>query len=361
MTRDEFDGKYRILKQIEGGDGRSYTAEHRATGRAVMVHFVPASAPGASALLGLISRLSPQDRAKISDTLAVGDSTVVVSEFVDVAGSFERWLEGRSRPSVNAAASVSDVIPAARISPDAGGGDFTHLFRQGSPSAGAENAPPLNPLQAAQPNRPQPDALVAGQTPPDPPAGPRPGGFTDLFRAPQDPGAASPGSIAPSATGPAVPLRSLRLPTPPQMRPAPPVTPPSPPPPLRAEPTDRPPLLAPRALDVPRLGGAAVPGFVLPTMTGPVGGTEAVSPPVMRQGPSDYTRILSGLPSTMDPGAFRDLPASVGPGGSGAASTGGTGGPDPLAAEPRSYLPLWIALNVALIVALGLVLYFALR
>jgi hypothetical protein len=359
MTRDEFNGKYKILKQIEGGDGRSYTAEHRATGRAVMVHFVPASAPGASAIPGLIARLSPQDRAKISDTLAVGDSTVVISEFVDVAGSFERWLGRRSGHSAAPAASVSDVIPAARISPGAEAGDFTHLFRQGDPAASAEKAPPLDPPPATPPNRPHPDALMAGPTPPDAPASSRPGGFTDLFRAPQDPGPASPGSAASSATGPAVPLRSLRLPTPPQMRPAPPVTPPPPLPPLRAEPADRPPPIIPRALDMPRPDGGAVPGFVLPTMTGPVGGTEAVSPPVMRQGPSDYTRILSGLPSTMDPGAFRDLPAVVGP--DGGAGTGGTLGSDHLAARPRSNLPLWIALNVALMVALGLVLYFALR
>ena len=356
MTREEFNRKYKILKQIEGGDGRSYTAEHRATGRAVMVHFVPNDAPGASALPELISRLRPPDRAKISDTLAVGDSTVVISEFVDLAGSFERWLGVRSGTSAPPAGSISDVIPAERISPGAVAGDFTNLFRQGDPAASVENAPPAGSPPAATPDRPPADAPAGPTATP----APRAGGFTDLFRNPRDPASASPAPPPPSATGPAVPVRSLRLPTPPQMRPAPPPTPPLPPPPLRAEPADRPPPLTPRALDVPPPGGGAPRGFVLPTMAGPAGGTEAASPPVMRQGPSDFTRILSGVPP-MDAGGLRDAPPLLGGAGSAGGGTGGAGGSDAFGAKPRSYLPLWIALNVALIVALGLVLYFALR
>ena len=66
MTRDEFSAKYKLLKQIDGGDGRSYTAEHRPTGRAVMVHFLPADSTSARVLPELIARLGPRDGARIT-------------------------------------------------------------------------------------------------------------------------------------------------------------------------------------------------------------------------------------------------------------------------------------------------------
>ena len=76
------------------------------------------------------------------------------------------------------------------------------------------------------------------------------------------------------------------------------------------------------------------------------GSPPAPSPsPAFRQGPSDYTRILGGA------GALGDVPILE-------------AGPPPAATpapSSRSHWPLWLLLNVVLILATGLVVYFALK
>jgi hypothetical protein len=87
-------------------------------------------------------------------------------------------------------------------------------------------------------------------------------------------------------------------------------------------------------------------GFVLPTMAAP----DPLRPPMGPPPPpasSDYTRILKGVPGAPAP---RDLPPPPAPAQTEVKGPGGT-----------SYLPLWILLNVVVILAVALVVYVALR
>lgn len=339
MTRDEFSAKYKLLKQIDGGDGRSYTAEHRPTGRAVLVHFLPADSPSSRALPELIGRLGPRDASKITDTLSVDGSPVVVSEFIETQGSFERWLQVRSGTPVAPPDSASSVIPSA--APRRGGGEFTQLFRghaDSEPSRGVADldSPPRH----------------------DPPAPAAPGSFTAMFQRQGEAG--SPAEVPlPTPAGPSVPIRSLRV--------APPVTPPVAPParprvepPIPAQGFDPPPAYAlpPAVVLPPPLfpSSVVIPppgpprpnrGFVLPTMVAPAVRPGPATPPPPRLGPSDYTRILGGASELRDP----SIPEPA---------------PEPESSAPpapprRSYLALWLLLNVVLILATGLVVYFALK
>ncbi|MGH7580725.1 MAG: hypothetical protein ACREM9_11175, partial [Gemmatimonadales bacterium] len=96
MTTDEFDTRYKLLKQITTGEGRSFTAQECASGRAVLVHFLAEneSVPGSS-VPTLIARLEPRDRSKILEVLAVDQSTVVVTQFLEDFEGFDAWLQGR--------------------------------------------------------------------------------------------------------------------------------------------------------------------------------------------------------------------------------------------------------------------------
>jgi hypothetical protein len=346
MTRDEFSAKYKLLKQIDGGDGRSYTAEHRPTGRAVMVHFLPGDSTSAAELPGLIARLGPRDGAKITDTLSVDDSVVVVSEFIETSGSFAQWLRGRAGHPTPPA-SASSVIPSSASPPREG--EFTHLFRH------SDDEPMPGPgAGTSQPRLESP--------------APSPGSFTELFQPLAESGMAA-APPPPQAAGPSVPVRSVRVPTPATPERAT-VAPPISGSPIPAalgpgESRDPPPVPVLRPADVP--SPAIVPGppllsslagippagprepnrgFVLPTMAAPGPPAAPAPPPAFRQGPSDYTRILGGASD------FRDAPPVL------QAASPPASSPGPPA---KSFWPLWLLLNVVLILATGLVVYFALK
>jgi len=409
MTRDEFSTKYKLLGLLRQGEGPTYSAEHRVTGRAVLVHFLPLKSPTAAMLPDLLSRLGPADSVKIIETLMVEGSPIVVSDPLDAPGSFEQWLRARAgMPPVDdgpvaassnrAPASASSVIPAA--APEPMGGEFTQLFRPAEESPVAREPDRPQPRPAAPSASGsftalfQPDQMRAGaDTPLDassvmksaapagpaapaapavPPAAPPPGAsFTELFHA-----AGAPDPVAPAApggsAGPSVPMRNLRV-SPPASADPPPVMPPAPTAPLPAPrmgaappPT---PLAAPvmHSPDLPGVppaprpaAGGANRGYVLPTMIAPEPNAGPLPQPAARPGRSDFTRIVSGrailgdAPAAPPPPPVPPPPAAAAPAPPAA---------PPAAAEPAtgSYLPLIIGLNVVLILAVGLVLYFALK
>jgi hypothetical protein len=299
MTRDEFDSQYRLLGKTGGDAAPSSAAEHRATGRAVQVHFFDGGLDGpGTELLGLLERLTPADRSRVIEALRVDDSVVFVTQPLPEGHDFERWLRD-----------------AAIAASGSGPGEFTALFRAGA-------SPPGSPVAGSPPLPPEP-------RPTAPAAGPS---FTELFRSTPEPGpqpAAPPGR---SATPP-VRVVGVRLPTPPSA-PITPQGPPIPAPRLGGEPARGPAAPPPPEAPVPRAAALYAP-------------EPAASPPPQQapwSGPSDFTRQLS--PSAP---FSAQVPAI----------------PPPAASEPAarkaSYLPLFLALNLAFIIITGLVIYFALR
>ncbi|MGH7528248.1 MAG: hypothetical protein ACREMX_16265, partial [Gemmatimonadales bacterium] len=145
MTRDEFYSKYRLLKQIEGEAGPSYTAQHRTSGRAVQVHFLARDAVADEAALGaLLERLSPRYRAKVLETMTVDGSLVVVTEFLEGSATFEGWLRSGAAATNPMAQSAGPPSPPARA------GEFTQLFQasEGPPAPPpASGAPPADPVE----------------------------------------------------------------------------------------------------------------------------------------------------------------------------------------------------------------------
>lgn len=311
MTTDEFNTKYTLLKQIAHVKGRSFTAQECASGRAVLVHFTvdDGLAPGTT-VATLIDRLTPRDRSKILEILAVNLSTVVVTQFLEDFESFGAWLESRLAGPSAPAPSSQPLSPA---------GEFTKLFE-----------PP-----AVSPPTPPAPAVAA------PEGAPR-GSFTDLFRPPEPKANSCP---IPAPAAPPVEILSVRIPLgqpavprPAAPRPAAPMPswpmpfqePQAPPPPSPVLP---PPIMRPRQgepivkppqrdlLPVP----APLPGWA---------------------GESDYTRQLRPVQGPSDP-----APPAAAPEPAPESSGGGS----------RSLLPLLLVLNIVVIIATGLILYFALK
>jgi hypothetical protein len=349
MTSDEFGSQYKLLKQMKLKEGRSYTAEHLPTGRAVLIHIVEETDfGGLNGLKAVIEQLPPRDRSRVLATLMVDRSLVVVTQFLQEFEGIERWL--RNQTSGPAAPQAPAGEPAIH-------GEFTRLFRS------AEDLPIQPPAQAPV-------------LPPEPqPAPPASSHFTDLFRSPVAPATPPPGD----ATIPPIRMVGLRIPMPadsPPVQPAPDQL--APPPPL-LRPNLEPGGLAgsppgpPRL--VPNLGTSAGPSLsevgpprLAPNFGGPTRSPtepglagwprpdEVVirsgDPPSARlpaaswQAPSEYTRLFGSVPQPA--GDLAEVPAM-----------------SPPAEEPverkRSYLPLFVILNVVLILATGLVVYFALR
>jgi hypothetical protein len=340
MTSEEFDSKYRLLKQIAGGRWRTFTAEQRSSGRAVLAHFVDQVAWGGEAsLFPLIEQLNPRDRSKVLETMTVGGSLVCLTDVLDGFESFESWLRSRS------AASPEPAPPAAPApAPPAGLGEFTQLFRGHS-----EELPP-SPPPAPEPAKPRS-------------VEPASAGFTDLFRAPPAPLPTPPPAPRPVSPPPGLdsalpPPRLDSVLPPPRLDSAlpPPRQDPAAPPPLRVvglrfgsqvegpprppkpnfDGTFEPPPAAPVPVE-PRL-----PNELFPIDQGPAP-MPAVPPPIW-SGPSEFTRQMERSPSisAVVPAA---VPASE---------------PEP-PPEKKSYVPLLLALNLIVIVATGLIVYFALR
>jgi hypothetical protein len=331
MTSDEFVSKYKLLKQITSEGGRSHTAVERASGRHVLAHYLDqASDLAGESLADLVAALSASDRSRILEVATVDGSPVVVTDVLENFKAFSTWL--RSRGSA--------------------GGDFTQLFR-----ASAEGESTARPAPEPPP-RPQ---LGEG---PEPAQHAAPGGFTELFR--QQPGAggsdrertpaaaaggftelfrqAGSGAARPEppveSTIPPVPLVSVRMGplSPPSARPL-------------APPSARPPVPAPRLggnFGGPSPAPVAAPPIAAPKLDAPDASPRPGAPPGQWAGPSDFTRLLSRSPEpdTAEPNA----PAAAAPPPIG-----------PAAARKSMLVPLLLALNLIAIVAVGLIVYFALK
>jgi hypothetical protein len=355
MTSEEFDSKYRLLKQIAGGRWRTFTAEQRSSGRAALTHFVDQVAFGGEAsLLTLIEQLNPRDRSKVLETLTVGGSLVCVTEVLDGFDSFENWLRSRSAPSPEPA-----PPPAPAPAPPAGLGEFTKLFRGHSQGLPPSPRPSSAPLQASSgsdfPRAPEPAKPQSAE--------PASAGFTELFRAPPAPlptpqPAPRPVSPPPGLDSVLPPPRLDSMLPPPRLDSVspPPRQDPLAPPPLRVvglrfgsqvegplrppKPnfggTVEPPPAAPVPLE-PRL-----PQELFPLDPGPTPIPAAPQP--IWSGPSEFTRQLERSPaiSAVVPAA---VPAAE---------------PEP-PPDKKSYVPLLLALNLIVIIATGLIVYFALR
>jgi hypothetical protein len=310
MTSDQFNSEYKLLKQVGGKGGRSYTAEHRASGRAVLVHILDESQVGGIAGLdALLGNLPPRDKARVLDRLTVESSLVVVTQFLQGFDTFESWLKGRSFAPTSRPVTPSDLPPEQE-------GEFTRLFR----SAGDIPPPPPGRVPASPERAP-------------PPAAPEGSKFTDLFRAQAEP---PPPTQDPGdrATIPPVRMVGLRMALPPE-----------------------PGSVAP---ELPRLrpnfGGSPEPRSQPDMAGGPPRHGDVVirnaepfdepPPPPSLEGPSEFTRQLaSALPPT---GEFPGTAVHAPP-------------PEEPPEEKRSYLPLFLVLNLVFILATGVIVYFLLK
>jgi hypothetical protein len=303
MTSQEFEAKYKVLKQIAGGAGQSFTAQHRSSGRAVLVHVLAAAA--GEEVASLVERLPPRDRAKVLDSLVVDDSPVFVTQVLEGFQTFEGWLRGRAASATGPTAGPAEAPP-----PPMGGGGFTELFRP--------------------PDRPQPSVA-----PPEAPPDEAPSAFTALFRAAER---AAPSPEPPRPPSPSVPpLRvvGLRLPKPHQQADHEPA-----PPPLRPNLSgDAPPPATPLAPPQSRAPGQPI--IMAPD-------SHPVSPPPRPawSGPSDFTRQLERGPQLGS-----DVPAVLVP-------------PEPPAppnAPKHSMWLLLLATNLISMLVAGLIVYFVFR
>lgn len=327
-------------------------------------------------------------------------------------------------PSNPAATAPPEPTSSAPPAPGAaeGPGEFTRLFSQsppappappkGVPAAGRHQAPPLPPLPTGGSMGGLPPLGAAGdradgspgpslrvRLPQEPPApervrtdaaAPPSGSATGMMRAaPERPAeAASPPSLVlklpvPPTPAPGSPPSSSPPAAPPVPPPAAPVTPPatSPTPsgglpPLQPMPGATPPPIPgpglpglpglpdlpgapqaprmPQAPQAPRLPTPGMPNVGLPPVPGLPSSRGAGAPgaPVVPSArpPSEFTQVLQGFqgaPPPATPGALPARPA-----------------PLPGPASPRkkpSMVPLVIVLNVVVMAAIALILYFALR
>jgi hypothetical protein len=330
MTSDEFDSKYRLLKQIAGGRWRTFTAEHRLSRRAVLAHFVDqAAADGGASLLSQIEQLKPIDRSKLLETMTVGGSLVFVTEVLDGL-DFESWLRSKTSTAPD---SVPQIPPASPPPAPATHGEFTQLFRPveygDTPLPGAAPADASGVFGGHQP---PPPAAPAEKRAPEP-AGAAPGAsFTELFRASAS---AKPAerSVKPAdrldQAPPPIRVVGLRVPAGRESVPPPPK-------PNFGGGLDTP-LAAPEPIE-PRL-----PRDPYLAESGPASPLPPPPQPVWA-GPSDFSRQLERLPVSSE------VPAA-------AASPQPSAPP---AAKP-SYVPLLLVLNLVVIIATGLVVYFALK
>jgi hypothetical protein len=242
--------------------------------------------------------------------MTVDRSLVVITQFLPDFDGFESWLRAKASGPGTPPAPPPDQ-------PQESHGEFTRLFR----AAGEPPAPPRGDFTSPG----------AGSAPPPAPT-PVPGQFTDLFRA---------------AAGPPPPIQ----------RPDPDTIPPVrmvgvrvPPPSEPASPESGPPRLTPNfgpsrdpAARPETAAGWPQPGEVVIRNEEPAA---APLPPPSWDGPSEFTRLLG----------------SVSPPTGELAQTATLSPPQEDPAErKRSYLPLFVVLNLVFVLATGLVVYFALR
>ena len=192
MTGHEFSSYYELLQNLTTQGVRSFHARQRATGRAVMVHFLDGGpTPVNQQLLSRLETLESHERDKVLEMVEVDGSTAVVTESLPGFRTLDTWLEaaaGPTRPlrvrlkrrdvdAVRESTSATSPPPGPTRPP----GEFTRQFQ----------AP------ATRPNAPPPST----------------NGFTEIFSrdttppdsqvaSPLDPGAESASPSAPPSTSP---------------------------------------------------------------------------------------------------------------------------------------------------------------
>jgi hypothetical protein len=329
---------------------------------------------------------APPPAAKSSPEPAKTPAKTIDEEFANLFGTGERPTLP-SDPSPPAIAETTLKMPAARppvAAPAADPGEFTQLFHSGT-IAQPEKRDPPRPQPQTQPQPQQPQAPPQPQTPLQPQ--PQAGEFTRMFQAPATPQA--PPHQAPPQAGPPSPqpgefTRMFQTPSHPAQQP---VAAPAGPSastskageftrffetPVAQGPLPQSPAVQqPLAPKVPgssgpnrvgeftrQFGAGSVPAASPPTPSAPppaAGATSAFAvqrpaapspgPPIPK-GPSEYTQMFARpAPLTLgQPSPQQQQPAQ----------------PKPQAA-PKSYLPLILGLAAVVLLAVVIVVIFALR
>jgi len=153
-------GAFKLLVLIHDGDTKSYLARHPSFDRTVMLHVLPQ--PGSTAcdeLIALMERLSPAAQKMILDRGEENGAGYLVTDKIADFRSLRDWLEKAAvaplvapvpaEPAAPEAPPVEAPAPAPAPAP----GEFTRLF-QAVPATSAAPDPP--PPPAAQPAAPQP-------------------------------------------------------------------------------------------------------------------------------------------------------------------------------------------------------------
>ena len=382
-------GKYELLDVLHESGIRTYRARQVALGHLVMVHFIAGTETEDDfALLDQLAELPDSERKLFFDAGEHESVPYLVSWPLPGFHSLPDWLErtlGGHRVEPKAATPAPETArgdpsefsrlffrglkePAAEPKaatprapgPESGPGEFTRLFQK--QSAG-ETPPPSHPknqpgeftalFQAPSPARPTAShtANREGFAAPRPSEGPSPasgpGEFTQFFQ-----GDFASGEPQPAAGAPMEPVWSEPRPAKPSPPFIPDVRPPAQPP--HDDPLD-PFQVRPTPIGSPRISAP-------PQSPAPRGATEVfregpskpLSSPQGSAGPGEYTMVLASGPAarTGFPAPV-PRPARPTPTPPAAASTA--------PAEPKpNYLTMWIGLAALLLVAVALVLFFAL-
>ena len=379
MTSDEFASKYDVHQQIAEGPVRSHFAHSRSAKVPALVHYLEGGETRENAgRLAQVKALADSPRHVLLDVCDVEGTPVVVTRFILNFTTFDAWLATESaappprsapKPATPAAPQSPPRTPATPPdAPKKAAGEFTHPF-----GAAVHREPPPTPTPGPGPARTAPrrgsfsrlfgKVVVpeAGPPPPAPlPETPTSGPFTSperfLDAEPQE--------------GADVLYRRLHSPPEPPSPPTPPSPPPSPP---RAPPGEftqvfgasattpaaparppsaglRPPAAPeasppePRAAPSPQGGADYIARLQGARPAAPPATPPAPSTKPARTIASEFTRALRRISASIVESAEPEaLPAETSP------------GPRP------SPLPWVIAiLGVLAVVAVGVVLYFAL-
>ncbi|MGQ0647143.1 MAG: hypothetical protein ACT4P7_06200 [Gemmatimonadaceae bacterium] len=422
MTNPSFEARYQLLKCVAVAEGiRTHNALEATSGRVVMVHLLDAAGPEeVDDLRARLARLPDTDKARVLELATVPAGFALVTEFLQGLTSFPDWLQARVPPE----ASVSNASPVADDSareirqpvieetpkvsqPQEEPGDFTRLF--GQRAVPASPAPPAA-TPSVRPVEQAPQSIIPPAPPTPAPSAPlqaptlAPGEFTELFRPAVTP---TPGEVAASPFVARAPARgeTPRQATPREPMGGPPDQPafrapvssplghsdtpllssaPSAPPPRRAAPPPPQPVpFVPLTIPPPAAKPASSPGVASPMLgASPIGLGSTASP--FASVPPQGGAAAPPLPPVVAPPVFSARAGSPVAGGSGGGAPAGASdytrfiqqsvtpppalptapkaAATPLAPKKRAIpLGLIIALNVVLVLALALVVYFVLR
>jgi hypothetical protein len=342
-------GKYELAGVVaENAGWRTFQAREIISGRAVLVHQV-LEPPALKDL--------EQRHGKVFDTCSSEGAEYVVTAAQPADRGEERftrvgaWHVPQSRPAP----------PPAPVPAGPGGTSASGIFSAPLPQQEVPEpplpAPPPPPVSAEpgdftrlfQAPASQPAPAYSPSPAPPPTTSQEPGEFTRMFRAPQPvQSPPPPAPVAPPAAvasgeftrffqsplGPATP-EAARGSTP---MAAPPATPP-PPPPQPGEYTRL--FQSPGPAAAPAGGSGATGAFLTQSVP-------ASAPlPMAEAGPSDYTRMMQARPLPAGEAKSPELPAAA--------------APHPAPMKPR--VPVWLVILLTFmgVVAMGMILYFALK